>query len=240
MPAPLSVVYLHGFGSSPESQKAQMFRERLRPFGIPFVCPNLNGPDFFTVTVTRIIEQAAGHLADLGEGPVHLLGSSLGGFVALHLAEGLANRLGDRPRTTPRIERIVMLAPALDFGANVARRLGPEGLRRWRETNRLDVFHYGDRAVRPVSFALYEDTLRYDSYAVNRPDLPILIFHGRHDESVPPESSERFACSRPSVTLRLLDDDHQLIRHLDVIWRETAAFLGLPERPDDGVDAGSV
>ena len=41
----------------------------------------------------------------------------------------------------------------------------------------------------------------------------------------------RFAQGRPSVTLRLVDDDHQLHGSLDAIWRETATFLALPDVP---------
>jgi hypothetical protein len=39
---------------------------------------------------------------------------------------------------------------------------------------------------------------------------------------------EQYAATRPGVTLRLLDDDHQLIASLPRMWDETAAFLELP------------
>jgi pimeloyl-ACP methyl ester carboxylesterase len=73
---------------------------------------------------------------------------------------------------------------------------------------------------------LYEDAVRYDPYA-SYLDFPILVFHGRRDDTVDPSSVEAFARSRPNVTLRMLDDEHQLLASLDEIWRETAAFLGL-------------
>jgi hypothetical protein len=40
---------------------------------------------------------------------------------------------------------------------------------------------------------------------------------------------QRFAAARPAMTLRMVDDDHQLGSSLDLMWRETAAFLGLCE-----------
>ncbi len=58
-----------------------------------------------------------------------------------------------------------------------------------------------------------------------RPELPILIYHGRHDDSVPCEQSVRFAAGRPNVTLRLLDDDHRLAGSLPAIADEVIRFL---------------
>jgi hypothetical protein len=40
---------------------------------------------------------------------------------------------------------------------------------------------------------------------------------------------ERFARTRPNVTLSLLDDDHQLTASLPRIWNDVEAFLGLIE-----------
>jgi hypothetical protein len=38
---------------------------------------------------------------------------------------------------------------------------------------------------------------------------------------------ERFAVTRPNVTLSVLDDDHQLVASLPRIWNDVAPFLGL-------------
>jgi surfactin synthase thioesterase subunit len=89
----------------------------------------------------------------------------------------------------------------------------------------------------PVHFALYSDAERYDTFNA-RVDLPILIFQGRQDTAVDPATVERWAAPRPNVTLRLLDDDHQLLASLETIWLETAAFLGIrPARPSLPPDA---
>jgi hypothetical protein len=52
------VVYLHGFASSPPSGKAQWFARALAAHGITMACPDLNLPEFETLTVTRMIGQA--------------------------------------------------------------------------------------------------------------------------------------------------------------------------------------
>ena len=76
----MQVVYLHGFASSARSTKATFFAEKLAAKGIEMSVPDLNQPDFSTLTVTRMLKQAADAIDAAGE-PVALIGSSLGGFV---------------------------------------------------------------------------------------------------------------------------------------------------------------
>ena len=81
----MQVLYLHGFASSPRSSKATFFAEKLASKGINMVTPDLNEPDFSTLTVSRMLKQA-GDAVDAAGGPLALIGSSLGGFVAVQAA----------------------------------------------------------------------------------------------------------------------------------------------------------
>src|SRR6188768_233738 len=103
-----SAVYLHGFASSPASSKATRFGRELAALGIPFACPDLNEPDFSTLTVTRMLEQTAAAI-HAAKSPVALIGSSLGAFVALHAAAAAGSG---------NVDRLILMAPALDFGGN--------------------------------------------------------------------------------------------------------------------------
>jgi uncharacterized protein len=79
----VSIVYLHGFNSAPQSHKAQLMHRTMieRGLGARFVCPALpHHPDDAIALVER---EMARHAA----GTVTLVGSSLGGFYATHLAE---------------------------------------------------------------------------------------------------------------------------------------------------------
>ena len=76
------IVYLHGFCSSPASWKSRLLAEEMarRGLGAQFVCPPLSPvPDEAVACVENLIGQASG--------PVVLVGSSLGGHYANHLAE---------------------------------------------------------------------------------------------------------------------------------------------------------
>jgi uncharacterized protein len=221
----MHVLYLHGFASSARSSKARFFAERLASLGLPLHCPDFNEPDFSTLTVTRMLDQVDAAIAALPAGPVTLIGSSLGAFVAWHAAARRASSpSGDGSHP---VQKLVLLAPALDFGKNRMKDLGEEGLAKWKATNRLEFFHYGYGEPRAVHYELYEDARRYDSTRVHV-DVPALAFHGRRDALVDPVMVEQFCAARPSMTLHMLDDEHQLLGHLDFLWRETAAFLNLP------------
>jgi uncharacterized protein len=209
--------YLHGFASSPQSSKAAFFRTRLAEHHVPVHIPDFNLPDFSTLTISRMVDQVGQALDEVRrDSRIVLIGSSLGAFVAVQVAV----------RYRPRIDRLVLLAPALDFSGNRLRTLGDRGVDDWRRTNELQVFHYGFGRLMPVSFDLYTDAEQYDAFNAQL-DQPILIFQGERDEAVDPATVKRWAESRPNVQLRLLDDDHQLLASLETIWTETAGFLEL-------------
>ena len=209
------VVYLHGFASSPASSKAQRFARELEARGVGYSCPDLNDPSFETLTITRMLDQTRA-VVEQAQGPVALVGSSLGAFVAVHAAAG------DR---TGKIDRLILLAPALDFGGNRLRQLGEHGIEEWKRRGKLSVFHYALNEPRDVGFALYEDAARYDAITLQL-EQPILVFQGRHDASVNPAMVEQWCASRRNVTLHMMDDDHQLTTSVEEIWTECVGFFG--------------
>jgi uncharacterized protein len=208
------IAYLHGFASSAKSGKAAFFAAKLAEHGISLVTPDFNEPDFSTLTISRMVAQVLDAIDARPGEPVTLIGSSMGGFVAVQAAL-------QRP---DRVSRLVLLAPALDFGGNRMRDLGDRGLDEWKRTGRLEVFHYGYGRVVPVHYELYADACRHDCLGAAL-SIPIQVFQGRRDTAVDPESVARWAAARPNVELHLLDDDHQLQASLDYIWEKAGDKL---------------
>jgi pimeloyl-ACP methyl ester carboxylesterase len=204
--------------SSSRSTKAAYFRNRFAGHGIDLRCPDFNEPDFRSLTMTRMLAQLDRELASLDPGPVALIGSSLGGTLAILAAE----------RTAPRVDRIVLLAPAVMFAKPGHHLLPPERLDQWRHSGSLSFFHYGDREERALDYAFYEDSLKYDAFNAKVPQ-PAIIFQGFRDESVDYRTVEQFARDRPAITLSLLDDDHQLMASLGHIAAQIEVFLELVE-----------
>jgi pimeloyl-ACP methyl ester carboxylesterase len=220
----MRVLYLHGFASSPASSKAMFFAARLSEQGVALTCPDLNAPDFSTLTTTRMIGQVESLIASAAAGPVVLIGSSLGAFVAWHVAARAESTAGSA--TPPRIDRLVLLAPALDFGTGGMAYLGETGLAAWRRTGWHTFVHHAYGEPRAVHYALYDDARRYRSERA-RVTVPTLMFQGTRDTVVDPGMVLAFATGRTNIVLRLVDDGHQLLEHMDRMWTETATFLGL-------------
>jgi pimeloyl-ACP methyl ester carboxylesterase len=213
---PTEVFYLHGFASSAQSSKASYFAEQLAPYGISLKRPDFNAPDFASLTMTRMLEQLGREASAVAPTPIVLIGSSLGGALAILAAEKLARS----------VERIVLLAPAVMFARPGHHLLPPERVDQWRRQNAIPFFHYGYGEERLLNFTFHEDMVGYDVFAASF-SQPALIFQGLHDESVDCRTVEQFARTRPNVELSLLDDDHQLLQSLPRIWLEIQRFLGL-------------
>ena len=210
------IFYLHGFASSARSTKGQYFAARLREHGVTMHAPDFNQPSFATLTMTRMLDRLAADLREAEPEPVTAIGSSLGGTLAILAAA----------RFAARIDRLVLLAPAVMFAKEGHHLLPPERVDEWRRRGALPFFHYGAGAEQPLNFAFYEDSLKYDAFHATFTQ-PSLVFQGLRDTSVDPRTVELFARDRPNVTLSLLDDDHQLTASLPRIWSDMQLFLGL-------------
>jgi pimeloyl-ACP methyl ester carboxylesterase len=214
------LLYFHGFASSPRSSKARFFGDRARAAGMEFVCPDLNLPSFSALTVTRMIGVADTAL-DEAPGPVTLVGSSLGAFVALHAAARRASRQG----TPAPVDGVVLLAPALELAHALAEEFGPEKMAAWESTGVLPVFHYGDNAMKELGWSFMRDVRQYDTATADA-RVPTLIYQGSRDDVVSPAEVARWAAGRPNVALRMVEDGHQLLDHLETMWADVVRMTG--------------
>ena len=205
------VLYLHGFGSGPLSKKAVILREALEKKGVPVDVPNISLPDFEHMRVSLMVGRALELLS--GRGPAVVVGSSLGALVALHAAGAASN-----------VSALVLLAPALSPDERWKLWIGPEGLERWKREGTRPFFNHVTGKDGPIDFGFYLDLVELAKPPA--PRVPVRIVHGRRDEAVPFEVSEAFAKAHPSlVRLTLVDDDHSLLAHTDLIEREVEAAM---------------
>jgi pimeloyl-ACP methyl ester carboxylesterase len=197
----MKFVYLHGFASSPGSRKATVFQEKLQRLGIDLLIPALDGGDFAHLTISgqlKIIEET------LQNEPAHVIGSSMGGYLAALYAS-----------LHPETGKLVLMAPAFGFAERWSAKLPPG--------EDIEVFHYGEKRVRRVHYGLIGDSLHYPGM----PDFhqPALIFHGKADDTVPIEYSRAFAAEHPNAKLIEMESDHELVDVLDEITASAADFL---------------
>lgn len=202
------ILYLHGFASSPQSKKARYFAERIPQLEVP----DLAQGDFENLTVTGQLEV----ISELARGePVHLIGSSLGGYLAALYAA-----------RHPEVQKLVLMAPAFEFKSRWPERLGTEAYEQWRDTGKLSVYHYSAQRQTDLDWQFHEDALAYEEYP--NVQQPTLIFQGLADTVVPPRYPQEFARRHPeTTTLKLVDSDHELMNVLDEIWPAVQSFLSL-------------
>lgn len=207
-------IYLHGWASSPFSNKARYFTQQFAQRGLTLQIPDLNQTDFFHLTLSRQIQQVN---TLLSEQPATLIGSSFGGLTALWVAERQF-----------QIERLVLLAPALDFANRCLTLLPEEQQMRWRQQGHLNIYHYAEEKELPLSFNFIKDLQQYHDGYLQR-QIPTLILHGRQDEVVSIHTSRDFAKARHWVTLTELESDHSLANVHTQLWQEICVFCQLNE-----------
>jgi predicted esterase YcpF (UPF0227 family) len=143
-----TLVYLHGFISSPQSTKAAMLGDYLRNVvsGIRYRVPQLHHRP------RRAVEQIESAVADVAREDLTLVGSSLGGFYATVVAE----RLGCKA---------ALLNPAVHPHAHFARHLGPQRNLYTGDTFELTTDHLTDllaldpsAVTRPERYWLFVET----------------------------------------------------------------------------------
>ncbi len=191
--------------------KGVAFAEHFARRGITFDRLNLRVPSFEQLRLSAMIE-AAGQAIGGPDDRAIVIGSSLGGLTAARLAE-----------RDPRVEKLVLLAPAFQLMARWEQILGA-AFEDWRRTGWREVLDYTTQQPARVDFGFIEDAAAID---VGFPDVrvPTLILHGTRDDSVPIEHSRQFASGRPNVELIELDDGHELAASLPRLLAETERFL---------------
>jgi hypothetical protein len=150
----------------------------------------------------------------------------LGGFVAVHAAAAeSATTSSGGASAKPKIDRLVPLAPAFEFGTDRIRPLESLG---WTNgvARTSACLHYAANEYRDVDFALHSGRREL------RRVQPVI---GAADARLSrPSRRCRGSCQRralgertTTVDLRLVDDGHQLTASMDLIWQESEKFLGL-------------
>jgi len=214
--------WLGGFRSDMAGTKALALDDFGRARGVAvtrfdYSGHGLSGGRFEDGTISRWLEEALA-VFDAIEGPQVLVGSSMGGWIALLLARALRARGG---AAAPRLKAMVLIAPAPDFTEDLMWAGFSEEIR--REILEQGVYRepsdYSDEPYL-ITRALIEDG-RTNLVLDGEIDLgcPVTILQGVADTSVPWRHAVRLTTrlTRDDVTLTLVPDgDHRLSRPQDI------------------------
>jgi len=182
-----------------------------------------SGGKFVDGTIGRWLEDSLAVFGQFCTGPQVVIGSSMGGWIALLLAREAAKRPGLAP-----LAGLVLIAPAPDFTEELMWKTFSPEIRREIETKGqwLRPSQYGDGAPYPITRALIEEGRNHlllgSSIDVG---CPVRILQGGQDPDVPWQHAFRLAHRLPAddVVLTMIQDgDHRLSRPQDIA-RITAA-----------------
>ena len=196
-----TLVFLPGYASDMEGTKAVEIDSYAAATGLAYLRFDYSGTgssggDFADGTLVRWLEEAVGLIDLVIDGPVLLVGSSMGGWIALHVAL-------QRPK---RVAGIVGVAAAPDF---TDWGFTPEQRQSLLTSSRLERASPdgGPPQVTHARFVESGAALRmlYNPILI---DCPVRLIHGDKDEEVP-----------VGVAFKLLDSIHSADVQLKVIKR---------------------
>jgi 3-oxoadipate enol-lactonase len=205
--------------------------------------------------VADLTGEAVALLDHLGVGRTHVLGTSLGGFVAQELAlvrPDLVDRLvlvctsyGGRGPEAMSPGALADMMGVGTFGAEAAARKALEAayraekpeefeqIVRWRLADSPSVISYYEQAKAGARFDLLGDVGHITS--------PTLVIHGAEDRYVPPANARALAEAIPGAKVQMLEDVGHLVfveRFADVN-REVVRFLRSGAAGTRGTGGGS-
>src|SRR5215469_11828460 len=176
-----------------------------------------SGGKFIDGTIGRWLQDSLAVFAQFCRGPQVVIGSSMGGWMALLLAREVAKRA-----TNASLAGLVLIAPAPDFTEELMwKGFSPE-IRQQIETTGVWMrpSEYGDGSPYPITRALIEEGRQHlllgGSIEVG---CPVRILQGAKDPDVPWRHAFALAHRLPAddVVLTVIQDgDHRLSRPQDI------------------------
>jgi pimeloyl-ACP methyl ester carboxylesterase len=224
------LVWLGGFASDMDGVKAQFLDEWAQARGraclrFDYSGHGRSGGHFADACIGDWLAQSAALFAASTEGPQIVVGSSMGGWLALLLAQRLAAQ-----GATARLAGLVLLAPAVDFtqellwptlGPDARRSIEEDGV--WARPSR-----YGPQST-PITRRMIEDGKEHSLFGgVIRSWAPTHILQGMADPDVPWRHALRLVehMAGDPVTLSFIaDGDHRLSRPEDLALFGAAVAL---------------
>lgn len=175
-----------------------------------------SGGSFTEGTIGRWLEESLAVYLRFAEGPQLVIGSSMGGWLALLLARVLGSR-----KDAAQIAGMVLIAPAVDFTEELMWKQFSDATKREIEEKGIWMrpSEYGEERY-PITRGLIEDGRKHLLLGgLIETGCPVHILQGVQDPDVPwrhaVELVSRF--SRDDVVLTLIKDgDHRLSRPEDI------------------------
>ncbi|CAN7644036.1 alpha/beta hydrolase [Bradyrhizobium sp. LjRoot220] len=217
------LIWLGGFNSDMQGTKALALDAWAAEHGRACVRFDYSGHGesggaFIDGTIGRWLEESVAVFARFCRGPQIVIGSSMGGWIALLLAREIARR----EASPASLAGLVLIAPAPDFTEQLMWNQFTPEIQQEIQTKGVWMrpSPYGDGAPYPITRGLIEDG-RNHLLLGNAIEVgcPVRILQGAQDPDVPWQHAFALAHRLPSedVVLTMIQDgDHRLSRPQDI------------------------
>jgi len=215
------LIWLGGYRSDMTGTKAQVMMDWSRKNGHAALRFDYSGHgksegEFLDGTISRWLEESLTVFDHHTDGPQILVGSSMGGWIALRMAQELQKR-GEKQK----LAGILLIAPAPDFTHKLMEpRFSGDQIKELNEKGFIsEPSEYSDEP-NVITRRLIEDGREnLVMEGVINTGCPVAILQGMNDPDVPYEHAMRLMNHLPSedVTITLINDgDHRLSREQDL------------------------
>lgn len=216
------LMWLAGFKSDMLSTKATALAEYAQTIGVDFVRFDYSGHGlsdgaFEKSTLGCWLEEAEAVFSQLTAGPQILIGSSMGGHIALLLLKNLKNR---KPSEAARISALVLIAPAWDMTEELMwKKFSPSTQQELLLHGRIfQPSDYGEPYL--ITRSLIEEGRAHLLACIPfNPECPIFILQGLQDTAVPLEHVQKLITFLKGDWVNLVkvpDGEHRLSRPQDL------------------------
>ena len=180
-----------------------------------------SGGDFSEGTIGRWLEETAAVFAAFARGPQVLVGSSMGGWLALLLARELKRQAAAGAAPAASLAGLVLIAPAVDFTEELMwKKFSPEVKRQIETAGAWQRPSQYSEAPYPITRGLIEEGRRHLLLGgLIETGCPVRILQGVQDPDVPWEHAIALTSrlAHDDVVLTLVKDgDHRLSRPEDI------------------------
>lgn len=220
-----ALVWLSGYRSDMSGTKAVELDGLAAELGVACIRLDysghgLSGGSFGDGTISRWLEEALAVIRHIAPDRVILVGSSMGGWIALRLAQELA-RQGDPKLASPKLAGMVLIAPAPDFTSELIE----PNLKAKERKSLAERGYFEERSQYSPEPNIYTRALIEDGRenrvldGIIETGCPVHILQGMKDADVPHAHAMKLVEHLPAddvVLTFVRDGDHRLSRPGDI------------------------
>jgi pimeloyl-ACP methyl ester carboxylesterase len=216
-----ALVWLSGYRSDMSGTKAVELDRLAAESGLACIRLDysghgLSGGTFADGTISRWLEEALAVILHAGPARAILVGSSMGGWIALRLAKELSMKAG-----APALDGMVLIAPAPDFTSDLIE----PNLTKKEQKSLAERGFFEERSAYSLEPNIYTRSLLEDGRenrvltGIIETGCPVHILQGMKDPDVPYQHAMKLVEHLPAddvVLTFVRDGDHRLSRPQDI------------------------